>query len=107
MKHFSLLFTLFLFSAAFIAKAETKIADCIIAIPVKHTAVEKYAAEKLAYYLQKITGKKLTVIPESKVSLRKAIYVGHTDFGRQNNIDYKKYLLVSSKSLKFCCLNTS
>ncbi|MBR1965978.1 MAG: DUF4838 domain-containing protein [Lentisphaeria bacterium] len=90
MKHFSLLFTLFLFSAAFIAKAETKIADCIIAIPVKHTAVEKYAAAKLAYYLQKITGKKLTVIPESKVSLRKAIYVGHTDFGRQNNIDYKK-----------------
>ena len=91
MKSYKSLFAAVLLVFSFLANAETKITDCVIAIPEKNTAVEKYAADKLAYFIQKITGKKLAITAENKItSDTKAIYIGHTAFGSKNNIDYKK-----------------
>ena len=86
----SLTAVILLITVSFTVHAENKISEYIIVIPEKNTAVEKYAADQLSYYLQKATGKKLSIVNEDKNTSDKAIYIGHTAFGTKNNIDYKK-----------------
>ena len=91
MKKINFLLTIILLFLTFIAAAETKITDCIIAIPANSTTLEKRAAAELAQYLHKITGRKIQITAENKIAQNsKVIYVGHTGFAKKQNIDFAK-----------------
>ena len=49
-----------------------------IVISDKKEVQDVYAANELAGYLEKVSGKKFTVVTESSLSGAKAIYVGNT-----------------------------
>ena len=53
--------------------------------------LEKCAEEELQLFWQKIYGKKLTVIPESKSSGKAVIYLGNTAFAQKNKVDITKF----------------
>ena len=62
---------------------------CTIAVPEKLSDLEIIGRDDLVNTLEKITGAKFTVVPESKAK-SPAIYFGFTDFAAKNGVDFKK-----------------
>lgn len=65
--------------------------DAVIVLPAKPTVQEKKAAEELANYLQKITGKKLQIIPENDKMTSNVIYVGKTKYAAGKNVGFDAF----------------
>jgi hypothetical protein len=62
--------------------------DYAIVQSASPTAAEGFAAEDLSAHLQKITGARFAVLPETAAAMPPcAIYVGWTDFARRQGID--------------------
>ena len=61
------------------------VADCKIVIPEKAHIVEKTAAEELKNYIEKALKTSLSIVSESD-AFGKCIYVGHTEYAKDNNI---------------------
>lgn len=85
---FLLLFALLCQLSAFDFAKDGK-ALCSIAVPEKLSDLEIIARDDLVNTLEKITGAKFQVVTE-KNAKSPAIYLGFTEFARQNNIDRKK-----------------
>ena len=85
-KSFLLLLFFFCTAAAFCAAVPE-----YLVIGKAPSRLEKYAEEELQLFWQKIYGKKLTVIPESKSSGKAVIYLGSTAFAQKNKVDITKF----------------
>lgn len=82
----SLIAVFLLCGTSFLHGAENKLTSYTIAIPDKANAAEKYAADKLAFFLGKTVGKTFNVTKENQNNSKNTIYVGNTDFSRKNGI---------------------
>ncbi len=85
---FLFILTVFLPLAAFDFARDGK-ALCTIVVPEKLSDLEIMGRDDLVNTLEKITGAKFTVVPESKAK-SPAIYFGFTDFARRNGVDRAK-----------------
>ena len=87
----------FLFFFSFIVAIQTFAFDfakngkplCVIAVPEKLSDLEIMAKDDLAGILEKITGAKFQVVPESQVK-GPAIYLGFTRYAKANGADFSK-----------------
>ncbi|MEI6422683.1 MAG: DUF4838 domain-containing protein, partial [Lentisphaerota bacterium] len=73
--------------------AKDKKTDYVLVVKDEgNTAAENFAAEELKSHLDKVTGAEFKVSKESEVkgSAGRRIYVGQTDFAKNNNVDYAK-----------------
>ena len=68
--------------------AENNTPQCVIAVAANPSEFEKQAASELKSFLSKITGTAFTVLPESKVANKPAIYLGQTDYAHKEGIDF-------------------
>lgn len=59
-----------------------------IAVAAQPTAAESFAAQELAEFLKKATGATFPVVKEADLKGGKALYVGQTEFARQQKIDF-------------------
>ena len=73
----SISFSLCVFASA--ADATFRVADAVIVVGENATPTDLYAAEKLEYYLEKITGKDIAVITDASAVQDKEIVVGSTN----------------------------
>ena len=85
----SLIAVFLLCGTSFLHGAENKLTSYTIAIPDKANAAEKYAADKLAFFLGKTVGKTFNVTKENQNNSKNTIYVGNTDFSRKNGITFR------------------
>ena len=61
--------------------------DMVVVLPVGATDLERTAASELVAYLKKMTGKATSVVAEG-TTVKKAIYVGATEFAADNGVTY-------------------
>ena len=59
-----------------------------IVVPDQPKGFDQQAADDLKNYLGKMTGAEFRIVPESKASGQKLIYVGQTGFARKQKIDF-------------------
>ena len=62
---------------------------CVIAVPENCSDLEIIAKDDLSGILEKITGAKFQVVPESQVK-GPAIYLGFTNYAKANGVDFSK-----------------
>ena len=61
-----------------------------IVLPDKPVGFEKQAAEDLQTFFTAMSGAALEIVPESRYSGKKGIFIGNTRLARENGIDVKK-----------------
>ena len=69
---------------------ENSKARCVIAVAEKPSEFEKTACNELKLFLKKITGADFKVVKESQTANKPAIYLGQTEYAKQNGIDFSK-----------------
>lgn len=65
-------------------------ADYSIVMPDQPKGFDQQAADDLKNYLGKMTGAEFRIVPESKASGEKLIYVGQTAFAQKQGLDFAK-----------------
>src|SRR6185503_8516597 len=59
-------------------------AACKIIVPSEADALEKQAAQQLQQYLSKLATAKIAVVVENELQVKRAIYIGKTDFAKKH-----------------------
>ena len=86
---FSLLFCCALSAAGFVFADKGKAVYTIV-LPDKTAGFESRAAKDLQEFFGKMSGASFQIVPESRFSGKKGIFIGDTRFARKNKVDVKK-----------------
>ncbi len=78
-----------LYSAGFVFADKGKAVYTIV-LPDKTAGFEKQAAEDLQTFFGKMSGASFEIVPESRYSGQKGIFIGNTAFARKNGVEVKK-----------------
>lgn len=93
-------------SAQEIVLVKNKTSDYVIVVPATPSSIEQHAAEVLQHYIQRISGKQLSIEKEGTAKYPQAIYIGDTrkagtlTIGKMQPESYK--LQVADKDLIIC-----